>query len=109
MSDSRRTGLSCLGAEPSTIDIRNERIILSEENIARYRQRFEIVKRLEKTYGIYRRFQFSGVPAPTDSDWHWWGKLDEDGYGAVVVVRGSGGQGHRAVNIPWVESERRIA
>ena len=81
---------------------------LSDENIARYRQRFEIVKRLEKTYGIFRHFQSSGVPAPTDADWHWWGKLGADGCGAVVVVRGgdhpqdSRGKGHRAVNIPWV-------
>lgn len=76
---------------------------LSEENIARYRSRFDLLKRLEATCGIYRRFQYSGVPAPTDSDWHWWGKLDEKGCGAVVVVRGSGGNDLRAVNIPWVD------
>jgi hypothetical protein len=74
---------------------------LSDENIARYRSRFDILKRLEATYGIYRRFQYSGVPAPTDSDWHWWGKLDARGCGAVVVLRGSGGNERRAINIPW--------
>jgi hypothetical protein len=67
---------------------------------------FEIVKQLQGSYGIYRHFQFSGVPAPTENDWHWWGKLNVDGCGAVVVVRGNGGQEHRAVNIPWVQSER---
>lgn len=75
---------------------------LTDDNIARYRSRFDILKRLDATYGIYRRFQYSGVPAPTDSDWHWWGKLDEHGCGAVVVLRGSGGADTRAINIPWV-------
>jgi hypothetical protein len=79
---------------------------LSEENIAHYRQRFAILKRLQKTYGIYRLFQYSGVPAPTDTDWHWWGKLDGDGHGAVVVLRGSAGDDQRAVNIPWVREDR---
>jgi hypothetical protein len=76
---------------------------LSQENIAHYRKRFEAVRRLEKTYGIYKRFQFSGVPEPTDVDWHWWGKLDPRGHGAVPVLRGSGGAARRAVNIPWVQ------
>jgi hypothetical protein len=75
---------------------------LTDENIARYHSRFDILKRLEATYGIYRRFQYSGVPAPTDTDWHWWGKLDSHGCGAVVVLRGSGGNDQRAINIPWV-------
>jgi hypothetical protein len=79
---------------------------LTEENIARYRSRFDILKRLEATYGIYRHFQYSGVPAPTDSDWHWWGKLDAQGSGAVVVLRGNGGAESRAVNIPWVDPAR---
>ncbi|MCC6341698.1 MAG: hypothetical protein IT166_05845, partial [Bryobacterales bacterium] len=70
--------------------------------IAHYRKRFETVRRLEKTYGIYKRFQFSGVPEPTDVDWHWWGKLDPRGHGAVIVLRGSGGAARRAVNVPWV-------
>jgi hypothetical protein len=78
---------------------------MTEENIAHYRKRLDQVKRLEKAYGIYRRFQFSGVPEPTDLDWHWWGKLDAEGRGAVVVVRGSGGAPKRAVNIPWVRRE----
>ena len=76
---------------------------LTDENIARYRSRFDILKRLEATYGIYRHFQYSGVPAPTDTDWHWWGKLDPRGCGAVVVLRGSGGKDQRAINIPWVD------
>ena len=76
---------------------------LTEENIARYRSRFDILKRLDATYGIYRRFQYSGVPAPTDTDWHWWGKLDPRGCGAVVVLRGTGGPDTRAINIPWVD------
>jgi hypothetical protein len=80
---------------------------LTEQNIAHYRQRFGIVRRLEKDHGIYRHFQFSGVPTPTDVDWHWWGKLDEDGHGAVVVLRGSGGEGRRAINLPWVRSGER--
>jgi hypothetical protein len=79
---------------------------LTEANIAHYRKRLDDVKRLEAQYGIYRRFQFSGVPEPTDVDWHWWGKLNEEGGGAVVVVRGSGGAARRAVNIPWVQPER---
>ncbi|MBE7557781.1 hypothetical protein HS125_02030 [bacterium] len=80
---------------------------LTEENIARYRNRFELLARLQKEYGIYRHFQFSGVPEPTDSDWHWWGKLNEAGYGAVVVVRGSGGEEARAVNVPWAREGTR--
>ncbi len=75
---------------------------LSEQNIAHYRRRFEALGALQKRYDIYRHFQFSGVPEPTDTDWHWWGKLNADGHGVVVVVRGSGGDQRRAVNIPWV-------
>jgi len=78
---------------------------LSDANLAHYRKRLDEVKRLEKTYGIYRHFQFSGVPEPTDVDWHWWGKLDAAGHGAVVVVRGSAGAAARQVNIPWVRAE----
>ena len=76
---------------------------LSEENVARYHQRFDILKRLQTDYDIYRHFQFSGVPAPTDEDWHWWGKLSPKG-GAVVVVRGTGGLSKRKINIPWVQA-----
>lgn len=78
---------------------------LSEANIAQYRKRFDPVKRLQDTYGIYKHFQFSGVPEPTDVDWHWWGKLNGKGHGAVVVLRGSGGAARRMVNIPWVSRE----
>lgn len=75
---------------------------LTAENVAHYRNRLEAVRRLEKEYGIYKRFQFSGVPEPTDVDWHWWGKLNAEGWGAVVVVRGSAGADARFVNVPWV-------
>lgn len=80
---------------------------LTEENIKRYRNRFDIIKRLNREYGIYRNFQYSGVPAPTDTDWHWWGKLNENREGAVVVLRGNGGKEKRAVNIPWVLPQKR--
>lgn len=79
---------------------------LTDENLKRYKDRFGILKQLQKAYGIYQHFQFSGVPGPTDVDWHWWGKLDHEGCGAVVVIRGSGGPEHRPVNIPWVQPER---
>jgi hypothetical protein len=80
---------------------------LTPENISRYRERFQMLARLESTYGIYQHFEFSGVPAPTDVDWHWWGKLNEKGEGAVVVLRGSGGGDSRQVVIPWVFPGRR--
>ncbi len=80
---------------------------LTEANIAHYAKRLGEVERLEKRHGIYQRFQFSGVPEPTDTDWHWWGKLTEAGEGAVVVVRGSAGAAQRAVNIPWVQRAKR--
>lgn len=82
---------------------------LSDEHLAHYQKRFALVNRLQRDWDIYRHFQFSGVPAPTDSDWHWWGKLNDDGCGAVVVVRGSGGAERRAINVPWVQPERRYA
>jgi hypothetical protein len=79
---------------------------LTEENIQRYRQRFGLLRRLEMAYGIYRNFQYSGVPEPTDHDWHWWGKLNREGCGVVVVIRGDQGEAERAVNIPWVPDDR---
>jgi hypothetical protein len=79
---------------------------LSEESIAHYRRRFDALAQLQERYDIYRRFQFSGVPEPTDTDWHWWGKLNEQGCGAVVVVRGRAGLDRRNVNIPWVDATR---
>ena len=79
---------------------------LTCENIKRYRDRFKIIERLNRQYKIYRHFQYSGVPAPTDSDWHWWGKLNENLEGVVVVIRGNGGVDMRAVNIPWVDPEK---
>jgi len=80
---------------------------LSEANIAHYRRRFDLLRRLQEQYDIYRHFQFSGVPAPTDDDWHWWGKLNAARCGAVVVLRGSGGPDRRAIHVPWVDSERQ--
>lgn len=80
---------------------------LSAASVAHYRQRFEVIERLQKQYGIYKHFQFSGVPEPTDIDWHWWGKLNDAGEGAVVVVRGSAGAAGRSVNIPWVKADKR--
>ena len=74
---------------------------LSEENTVRYRRLFDIVKRLQRDYDVYRHLQYSGVPEPTDTDWHWWGKLNDDGYGAVVVLRGSAGKPQRSINVPW--------
>ena len=80
---------------------------LSRENIDRYRKRFDCIKRLQKQYGIYRHFQFSGVPGPTDDDWHWWGKLNADTEGVVIVLRGSAGDDKRKINIPWVLPKKR--
>jgi hypothetical protein len=80
---------------------------LSDQHLAHYQKRFALVNRLHQSWDIYRHFQFSGVPAPNDDDWHWWGKLNDEGCGAVVVVRGSGGAERRAINIPWVQAGRR--
>ena len=80
---------------------------LSAAHLAHYQKRFALVNRLHQSWDIYRHFQFSGVPAPNDDNWHWWGKLNDEGCGAVVVVRGSGGAERRAINIPWVKPERR--
>ena len=77
---------------------------LSEQNIAHYRRRFDALAQLQDRYDIYRHFQFSGVPQPTETGWHWWGKLNDRGLGAVVVLRGSAGPDRQAVNIPWVEA-----
>jgi hypothetical protein len=82
---------------------------LSPEHLAHYQKRFALVNRLHRDWDIYHHFQFSGVPAPNDDDWHWWGKLNEEGCGAVVVVRGSGGAERRAINIPWVSADHRYA
>ena len=79
---------------------------LTPENVDHYRKRFDLIKRLENEYGIYKHFQFSGVPAPTDKDWHWWGKLNAEGNGAVVVLRGDSGSDARDVNIPWIRENQ---
>ena len=82
---------------------------LSDRHLTHYRKRFSLVNRLHQSWDIYRHFQFSGVPAPTDDDWHWWGKLNDEGYGAVVVVRGAAGAERRAINVPWVRADGRYA
>jgi hypothetical protein len=41
------------------------------------------------------------------NDWHWWGELNENREGAVVILRGNGGEERRAVNIPWVLPHKR--
>jgi hypothetical protein len=80
---------------------------LTEANLAHYKARFDLLQRLQENYGIYDHFEFSGVPsAPTDDGWQWWGKLNADGYGVVVVLRGVGGEDSRSINIPWVQSGR---
>jgi hypothetical protein len=82
---------------------------LTDENIARYRDRFAKVEALQQKHGIYSYFQYSGVPAPTDEDWHWWGKLNEKGCGAVVALRGSGGNDTQQINVPWVNPNRKYS
>ncbi|MCX5646401.1 MAG: hypothetical protein NTZ17_17225 [Phycisphaerae bacterium] len=82
---------------------------LSAAHLVHYQKRFALVNRLHQSWDIYRHFQFSGVPAPNDDNWHWWGKLNDDGCGAVVVVRGSGGADRRAINVPWVKADRSYA
>ncbi|WP_423126716.1 hypothetical protein [Gaoshiqia sp. Z1-71] len=80
---------------------------LSNENMERYRSRFALLENLQQKYAVYSRFQFSGVPAPTDEGWHWWGKLNEEGCGAVVVLRGSAGENSQKINIPWVKARQK--
>jgi hypothetical protein len=81
---------------------------LTTDNIELYRSRFAILKRLQQSYNIYDYFEFSGVPSqPSEQDWQWWGKLNPQGFGAVVILRGSGGASSRAVNIPWVQAGER--
>ena len=82
---------------------------LTPENIERYHHRFGILNRLQKEYDIYSCFQYSGVPEPTDDGWHWWGKLNDESYGAVVVLRGNGGDEVQKINIPWVLPNRKYA
>ncbi|HAZ02137.1 MAG: hypothetical protein A2W90_22665 [Bacteroidetes bacterium GWF2_42_66] len=80
---------------------------LTEENIETYKKCFDLLERLNNKYHIYENFQFSGVPAPTDTDWHWWGKLNDEGYGAIVVLRGKEGSNQKKINIPWVQKEKK--
>ncbi len=78
---------------------------LTPENIAHYRKRFDLLKSLETKFGIYRYYQYSGVPPPTDIGWHWWGKLNGNQEGVVVVLRGFLGRRHKRINIPWVDPD----
>jgi hypothetical protein len=78
---------------------------LTSGNIAHYKKRFDLLAELHNKYDIYRYFQYSGVPEPTEKGWHWWGKLNPDGYGVVVVIRGLFGSGSRNINIPWVNTQ----
>jgi hypothetical protein len=80
---------------------------LTEDNITHYRKRFEMIEQFQKNYGIYQYFQYSGVPKPTEWGWHWWGKINDDGYGIVVVIRGFGGSKSRKINIPWVDASKQ--
>jgi len=79
---------------------------LTQDQILHYRKRFDLLKRLQQTYNIYQYFQYSGVPQPTETGWHWWGKLNELGEGVVVVISGAEGAGTRIINIPWVRAEK---
>lgn len=96
---------SWLGGSPKLFagDLRS----LTEANIARYHKRFAMLERLHKQYNIYKHYQFSGVPQPTDTDWHWWGKINDQGEGVVVVIRGSGGQSERKINVPWIPPDQK--
>ncbi len=78
---------------------------LEEKNIVHYKKRFDLISRLQKDYQIYNHFQFSGAPAPTDTDWHWWGKLNRNSEGVIVVLRGNAGIDSREIYVPWVEKE----
>ena len=80
---------------------------LTKENIDRYQNRFAILETLHQKYHIYSCFQYSGVPVPTDEGWHWWGKLNYEGLGAVIVLRGSSGTDSEKIHIPWVKSDKK--
>lgn len=80
---------------------------LTEENRRVYKEGFSLLERLNRECGIYQNFQYSGVPEPTDTDWHWWGKLNEKGCGAVIVIRGKEGEDQRRINIPWVQENEK--
>jgi hypothetical protein len=80
---------------------------LTRENIQHYRKRFDVLKELQEKYNIYRFFQYSGVPQPTEEDWHWWGKLNQNTEGVVIVLRGTGGSDERNINIPWVMADKK--
>ncbi len=81
---------------------------LTEENLTHYKKRFDMIVALQKRHGIFRYFQYSGVPGPTDTGWHWWGKLNPAGSGVVVVVRGILGTSSKRINVPWVPDGRRF-
>ncbi len=80
---------------------------LTNTCIEQYHNRFTIIEALNQKYNIYSHFQYSGVPAPTDKGWHWWGKLNAEGHGAVIVLRGSSGSNFQKINIPWVNEKQQ--
>jgi hypothetical protein len=80
---------------------------LTPENISHYRNRFDLLNDFQNKYNIYRYFQFSGVPKPTDLGWHWWGKINPEEGGIVVILRGRMGSSSKYINIPWVLSNRQ--
>ncbi len=75
---------------------------LSDSQKAHYKKRFDLLSGLNEKYGIYRYFQYSGAPKPTDKGWHWWGKLNPNHEGIVVVLRGALGSTKKKIFIPWL-------
>jgi hypothetical protein len=82
-------------------------VSLTPENIEHYQKRFQLLKELQSKYDIFHHFQYSGVPEPTDWGWHWWGKLNPNSEGAVVILRGQFGAGSQAISIPWVITDNK--
>lgn len=80
---------------------------LTDNNLSVYKTCFDMVDDLNKKYNMFNYFQFSGVPSPTDTGWHWWGKLNEKGLGAVIVLRGAKGSSTCLINVPWVLPNKR--
>ncbi len=38
-------------------------------------------------------------------DWHWWGKVNAKGFGALVILPGSAEARSRSINVPWVRED----
>lgn len=79
---------------------------LTPELVERYRDRFAKVQELQRKYDIFHHFQYSGAPEPSEEDSFWWGKLNRQGEGAVIVMGGRDGKADNRVYIPWVQSRR---